>query len=274
MKPFVIAALLAVLAIPALAANTDAPFDRPIHVRRIATGRSESDPRQQNELRCFTYAHFMIKEIDHREVADQQVSLLPVVAGAEPPCQTANRADERVFPPGRLGYAFLGVKQDYVFLSDGEVFNGGIAFAVYRGPSQAPVFEDTVLIQDTPRPFQAIEVNGDTLRLRYTRLQDSACSLFADGQPCWDRFAAAAGIPPGPAPDCGAAYRAARRAHATATCRQSAPGDPACIARSLSGLPAEVAGPSIARYEIWAEVRKTGHTMRPTGKPATCWPAS
>jgi hypothetical protein len=55
-----------------------APFDRPSQTRRVVVGPSPSTHGEKKEVRCYTFAHVMVKEIDAGEVGDEQISLLPV----------------------------------------------------------------------------------------------------------------------------------------------------------------------------------------------------
>ena len=64
-----VAALLSLCPSSVLARDAPASvFDRPLQTRRIALGRNR-------ELRCFTFAHVMVKEIDKAEVGDAAAQL-------------------------------------------------------------------------------------------------------------------------------------------------------------------------------------------------------
>ena len=68
-----------------------APFDRPVQTRHAAQGKKE--------VRCFTFAHLMVKEIDAREIGDEQISILPLASPTQrPPCQARNVVNERMIP--------------------------------------------------------------------------------------------------------------------------------------------------------------------------------
>ena len=110
-----------------------APFDRPLQTRRVVLGPSPSTAGEKKEVRCLTFAHLMVKEIDAGEIGDEQISILPLVSPTDrPPCQAKNAANEHVIPTESWSGYFLGAKDDYVFLSAEDGVNGGLASSSTR----------------------------------------------------------------------------------------------------------------------------------------------
>jgi hypothetical protein len=211
MRPRLAAVVLALLACPCLAqgagADDTSPFDRPVQTRRVVLGPSPNSPGQQSVVRCATYAGFMVKEIDTAEVGDDQISVQPLQSAAErPACQAANRPGEKIVPTDTWGGYFLGVKEGWLLLSAEDGVNGGMGFAVMRSdePSRL-LFQDLATLDHDRVGLRAVSVEGDRLRLRYTRLFAAPCSVQADGATCWARIVAETHVPASPAPDCAAA---------------------------------------------------------------------
>ncbi len=252
---------------------SDPPFDRPLQVRTVKTGKSESGPGLQNELRCFTYAQFMIKEVDHQELGDDQISIIPLAPGAKPPCQTAKLPGERVFSRDGIADYFLGVKGTFVFLSAADGVDLGLGFAIYRSADSALVFSDSARFDDKKPLFSAIDVEQDGLRLRYTRVHRGPCSVATDGAACWARIATETSLPPAPAPDCAAGYLKSRHDLAVAFCKEQPKKDPACVTREMARRTSDDQSPSVVGYEIEATLLGSGQTVHPLGTTAQCWPA-
>ena len=143
------------------------PFERPLRTKRVHTGKQE--------IRCHSFAHVMVKEIDAGEVGDAQISLLPIVSSTDrPACQANNAANEHVIPSDSWSGYFLGAKDDYVVLSAEDGVNGGLGFSVYRGVDPASLFQDAVKFEHDRVRFQSIA--GDaagTQAALYTRLYGS-----------------------------------------------------------------------------------------------------
>lgn len=271
-----LAMILGCFSVAAHAAETgwnDPPFDRPLQVRQIKTGKSATTPGAWNELRCFTYAHFMIKEIDHQELGDEQISILPLADGAKPPCQTANLPGERVFSRDGIADYFLGVKGAFVFLSAADGVDRGLGFAIYRAADSGLVFSDSAAFDDKKPLFRAIEAEQDGLRLRYTRVHRGACSVATEGAACWAKIAANLGLPVTPVPDCAAGYLRSRHDLAAGYCEAQNRKDAACVTAEMARRTDDDQSPSVMGYEIEAVLLGKEHTVHPTGTGAQCWPA-
>ncbi len=280
-RRFAAAALAAILVLlsrapaPAQVRGPDPSFDPPLQIRVVKTGQSKSSPTQQNELRCFTYAHFMIKEIDLQEVGDEQISIIPLTPGAKPPCQTAKLPGERAFSRDGIADYFLGMKGDFVFLSAGDGVDLGLGFAVYRAADNGLVFTDSALVEDKKPMFRSVDPEPDGLRLHYTRVHRGPCSVMIEGAKCWAMIAAEVGLPPppAPAPDCAAGYLKARRELAVGYCKAQNRKDAACVTQEIKRRADDDQSPSVVAYEIEATLLPSGQTAHPKGGAVQCWPA-
>jgi hypothetical protein len=255
--------------------QNEAPFDRPVQTRRVMLGPSQSMPREKKEIRCFTFAHLMVKEIDAREIGDEQISILPLESATKrPPCQIRNAANERVIPSESWSGYFLGVKGDYVFLSAEDGVNGGLGISVYHGADPTSVFQDSVKFAGNRNHFQSVTVDGGGLRLRYTRVYSAKCSVQIDGTACWTQIAAATHLPAAPAPDCAAGYLHAKQAMAAARCEiQSRKSNAACLKTEMDRQAADDASPSVIDYVVDVSLQPLAQTVTPVGNAISCRPA-
>ncbi len=274
------ATLLALLAwfcvSPAAHADDAAPFDRPLQTRQVKLGPSPNAIGQTSELRCTTYAGFMVKELDTAEVGDDQISVLPLQTPAErPPCQAANRPGEKIVPPATWSGYFVAAKADYLVLSGSDGVNSGMGFAIFRtGDTAHKLFEDVATLDHDRIQFRAASVDAGRLRLGYTRLYAAPCSVPADGAACWTRIVAATHVPATPAPDCAAGYLRTKRELAAGRCEaQSHPGDATCLRREMQLLADWDTSPSVVGYDVDVVLGPTGAQISAAGAAKTCWPA-
>jgi hypothetical protein len=244
-----------------------APFDRPVQTRHAAQGKKE--------VRCFTFAHLMVKEIDAREIGDEQISILPLASPTErPPCQARNLANERIIPTASWSGYFLGVKGNYVFLSAEDGVNGGMGFSVYRGADTTSVFQDSVKFDRDRMLFDSVGIDGSGLKLRYTRVYSGKCSVQTDGAACWTQVATAAEIPVTPAPDCAAGYLRSKQVMAAARCEiQSRKTNAACLKAEMERQAADDAAPSVIDYIVDVSLQPPGQSITPVGGALLCRPA-
>jgi hypothetical protein len=280
MRPWVAAVVLALLACPCLAQGAGADdaslFDRPVQTQRVVLGPSPNSPGQQSVVRCATYAGFMVKEIDTAEVGDDQISVLPLQSPAErPACQAANRLGEKIVPSDTWGGYFLGVKAGWLLLSAEDGVDGGMGFAVMRSdePSRL-LFQDLATLDHDRVGLRAVSVEGDRLRLRYTRLFAAPCSVQTDRATCWARIVTETHVPPAPVPDCAAGYLRAKRELAAGRCEaQSHGGDAACLSEELAGMADWDTSPSVIGYDVEVVVGPGGPQRTAMGAAGSCWPA-
>jgi hypothetical protein len=245
-----------------------APFDRPQQTRQVKLGKSK-------DVRCFTFAHLMVKEIDAGEIGDEQISILPLTSpGARPRCQAANVSGEIVIPAASWGGYFLGVKGDYVFLSAEDGVNNGLGFSVYRGADPTSVFQDSVKFDRDRTLFQSVAIDGTGLRMRYTRVFSGKCSVQTEGAACWARIAAAAHLPEAPAPDCAAGYLRSKQEMAAARCEAlSRKKNPACLKAEMERQAGDEASPSVIDHLVDVSLRPPNQTIAPVGGALSCRPA-
>ena len=273
-----VAGLLAAAAVPANAADDRSnppPFDPPLASRTVLLGQSDATAGEKREVRCYTFAHLMVKEIDAGEIGDEQISILPLRDGmAQPACQETNLPDEVVIPVETWSGYFLGVKGDNVFLTAEDGVNTGIGFAVFRGASNAPFFQDAVKFDGDKLLFATVEAEADGLRLRFNRVYSADCSVPVAGAACWAHIAAETHLPPAPAPDCAGGYARAKRELAEARCEaESHPGDAACIKAELARIKDWDRTPSVIGYDVTALVRPGATTISPAAGVVACWPS-
>jgi hypothetical protein len=280
MRPGPAAVVLALVACLGLAqgagADDASPFDRPLQTRRVTLGPSPYSPGQQNVVRCYTFAGFMVKEIDTGEVGDDQISVRPLASPAErPTCQAANQPGEKIVPSKTWGGYFLGVKAGYLFLSAEDGVNSGMGFAVLHGAEPTRLlFLDLATIEHDRVQFRAVSVEGERLHLRYTRLYAASCSVQADGAACWARIVAETHVASTPAPDCATGYLRAKRELAAGRCEaQSHPGDADCLSKEMLGMADWDASPSVIGYGVDVVVGPAGPQVTATGAAGSCWPA-
>ena len=279
MRPAIPAALvvLACLSLPHGAhADATAPFDRPLQTRRVTLGPSPTAPGQQSVVRCYTYAGFMVKEIDTAEVGDDQISVLPLKSQAErPACQAANAPGEKIVPNDTWSGYFLGARAGYLFLSAADGVNGGMGFAVFRTDDTTRLlFQDLTTMDHGRIQLRAVSIEGDRLRLHYTRLYGAPCSVQTGGATCWARIVADIHVPPTPAPDCAAGYLRAKRELAAGRCEaQSRRGDAACLRNEMQGVADWDTAPSVIGYAVDVVLQPSGPQVTATGAASSCWPA-
>ncbi len=247
--------------------QNSAPFDRPLQARRVTV--------PQKEIRCFTFTHVMVKEIDAHEVGDEQISFLPLASATDrPPCQVKNAANERVIPIDSWSGYFLGVIGDYVFLSAADGVDGGLGFSVYRGADTSSVFQDSVKFARDHLQFQTVTADGTGVKLRYNRVYSAKCSVQTEGATCWTQIAAATHLPPSPAPDCAAGYLHAKQEMAAARCEvQSRKNNPACLKAEIAKQSDADTSPSVIDYAVDISLQPPNQTNTPVGGALACRPA-
>jgi hypothetical protein len=251
-----------------------APFDRPLQTRRVVVGPSPATHDEKKEVRCYTFARVMIKEIDAGEIGDEQISLLPVASPTDhPPCQAKNVANEHVIPSESWSGYFAGAKDDYVFLSAEDGVNNGLGFSVYRGADPSSLLQDSVKLEHDRVRFESIASDASGLRLRYTRVYTGPCSVQTEGVACWARIADATHLPAAPPPDCAAGYLQAKQELATARCEIAHHKNAACVKQEIDGMQADDASPSVIGYAADVLIGPSQTSIRPAGGPVACWPA-
>ncbi len=262
-----IARLLMFAILPLIvAAGPRDDFDRPLAVRHVDLGPSETSPAQHSEVRCHDYPHFTVKEIDEREVGAAQLSILPRT-GAAPPCRRANLPGEQVIAEDVWQGYFAGAWGDMAVFDAADGVNGAMAFAIFRPGDSKPRYTAAAFGSPafTPAPGGGV--------LRFSRMVAGDCSVVIDGAACAQRIAAAAGVAPIKVEACRAGYDAEKRAMARARCADRKRSDAACIAAELSGMASWDASPSVLAIPFAVTFRDGTADARPQGAPTACRPA-
>jgi len=190
------------LALPVCAANAADVFDKPLDKKVVKLPADPDNPQNKPKRSCFYYPGFMAKEVDLGEVGAETLSITPVAkAGQKPSCDAKNAGEMVVDPKDWSGY-FEGVKGGFVFFTSGDGVNGGMPFAVVDAKNARKLFDETAGTE----LFHAIALSGDGMTMRYRRVYESPCSLYADPKGCWNKIKAATLLADAAKPECSAAY--------------------------------------------------------------------
>ena len=191
-----------------LPANAMAKETRPAYstsrsrLQRFRFPPIRRDSKAKPAVSCFYFNGFAAKQIDRGEIG-AELSIVPLPAGAEAyKCQEAAVAGEIAVDAKEWSGYFKGVKGAYIFFDADDGHSGGMGFAVYSAPDGKKIFEDT------SKGLHAAELAPSGLVLRYTRVYEAGCSLYADPAGCWAKVKAATGLTQASAPDCAAPYKA------------------------------------------------------------------
>jgi hypothetical protein len=260
------------LALPASAVNlpTDPAFDKPATVKHVRLGPAQTQPVSYKEIRCSYFAGIMIKEWDEQEIGDKEISYVLAPGATKPPCQKSALTGERKLPAGDLTVYFLGYAGGAIFLTDADGANGTIGFYVFDPKTGKQRFTDTTKLDSR---FASVAVNGDTLRLGYTRAVVGPCSVVTDGADCWTKIAQQSGFP-GPAPNCAAGYREAGEKFADDICKAQGGDKNTCMTEQLSRRADWDKASSVIAFDVTSTIGAgNAATITPTGGPAQCWPS-
>jgi hypothetical protein len=127
-------------------------------------------------------------------------SFIRLPTSERPECTRSHVSGEKVFDDSNWSGYFFGVKEDFVFLTDADGFNGGIGFVVYDSRTGKKIFEDTDCLscmylkkmdgtQPLAGPFDRMRISkatGGAVTLKYMRVQQADCDLRADKASCGD----------------------------------------------------------------------------------------
>ncbi len=182
-------------------------FDLPVDKKILDFGPSFEKPsasspdwqwsayrRARNKLFCYWFPTVMVKQYDINQKGAAWVSFIRIAANAHPKCNRSHVPGEKVFKAGSdwWGY-FLGVKRDFVFLTDPDGVSGGIQFHVYDSRTGQQVFEDADCLTcmylkkmygKEPPPalinrMQISKAPGGAVTLKYMRVEQADCDLRA-----------------------------------------------------------------------------------------------
>ena len=194
--------LCALLPASAVAKDKDAAglFDKPAKVAKVPLPADPLNPQAKPVVTCSYFKDFAVKEINRGEVG-AELSIIPLSGGGEAyKCREAAAPGE-IATKDWSGY-FKGAKGAYVFFSADDGQNGGMGFAIIRGADGKKLFDDTAM------NLHAVDVKPSGLVLRYTRVYEAGCSMYADPAGCWAKVREATGLTQANAPDCAAQYKA------------------------------------------------------------------
>ncbi|MDE2183499.1 MAG: hypothetical protein KGJ78_10810 [Alphaproteobacteria bacterium] len=182
----------------AAAGAAGALFDTPIATEVVKLSADPANPGAKAKRTCNFYPGYMVKEVDLGEVGADELAIAPVPDGGRRPACAARTAGERIINPHDWSGYFAGAKGPFVFFDAEDGHNGGMPFAVYDASAGRKLFEDS-----RAGSFISIKLVGRGLVLRYRRVFDAGCSLYA-GRGCWEKIRAATKL--ADKPDCTAAY--------------------------------------------------------------------
>lgn len=238
-------ALLWLVAGPAARAEV---FDTPVDTQVVHLPVDPSNPTAEQKRSCFTFAGFMVKEVDLGEVGANELSITPVAKGAKATACEDKIAGEMVIDPEDWSGYFDGVKGDFVLFDAEDGLNGGMPFAVYSAKTGNKLFEDSRKGDD----FAAVAVSKGALVLRYRRVYLAPCSLMADPKGCWQKIVAATSLSGSAMPNCTAAYKAEMKRTPK-------------FAKDIPGIA------SVIAYEVEARYAAGRLSLEPRPGAAECW---
>ena len=106
-------------------------YEQPLEIRHVSLKPDPLNPQAKRDVSCFTYRHFVVKQVDLGEVGADRLSIIPVAPGRTLPCRQAKERNEYVIPGDSWSGYFLGVKSDYAFFDAADGTNGGLGFMVF-----------------------------------------------------------------------------------------------------------------------------------------------
>jgi hypothetical protein len=234
-------------------------FDKPSREQRVALPADPDNPQAKAELRCFSYPFVMIKQADRGEVGAELAIVPRTPEKPEAACEIKPAEGQLGVPDalqgvGEPGY-LKGKLGDYLIFSAAEGWQGAEGFWVYSQDGNK-LFADLGMPESLKLallPAGNATPSGQALTLRYQRVYQAQCSLFADAQGCWQDISQRTGLS-GKAPDCRPAYQ-----------------------RLLAELPAgkKQAGkatPSLIGYQVEVIIDRTSVShMTPVSGATHCW---
>ena len=173
-------------------------FDAPLKKKVVDCGLSPYyDPHRnrRNELSCYSYSTFMVKQYDEEQKGSEWLAIVPIVGQTAPECSLTHTANEKVITYPEWSGHFMGGKGKLVFFSEADGFDAGMPFVVYDSQTGTKVFEDSY--HDTSifnrkvdsSPFNHMRVfegrNGQ-FSLKYLRVFEANCDLHMEKSSCWE----------------------------------------------------------------------------------------
>lgn len=268
--------IFAVLALPCVCSGfpervvADSLYDQPQEIRRVGLKPDPLNPQAKREVSCFTYPHFVVKQVDLGEVGADRLSIIPAQSGKTVPCRRARERNEYVIPSDSWSGYFEGVKSDYAFFVAADGINGGLGFMVFRVPDRRKLFEDTA-----EKSLQSLEIKDGILTLHYQRVFASGCSVVTGGPACQDTIAKKTGVAAGSLSSCANGYRAAKEEMAKMRCEAQSSEDDACIDKELKIINEQKwdEAPTVIVYEVEAALGGVSPVIKPLSDALVCRPS-
>lgn len=185
---------------PTRSAKSEDSFDAPLKKEVVDRGFSPYyDPRsnRRNELSCYFYSSFMVKQYDEGQKGSEWLAIAPGEGRTRPPCALSHGSGEKVIVyPEWSGY-FMGAKSRLVFFRAADGINAGMPFVVYDSQTGAKLFEedsyhDTSIfnmkkVESSPfNHMRIFEGKNGQFSLKYLRVEEANCDLNSEKSPCWE----------------------------------------------------------------------------------------
>ncbi len=174
-------------------------FDTPVHERVVSAGRSPDGGHAK--LTCDYFPSFLVKQLDLGAEGASWFAIVPARPGHLPVCTLRHGAEETVINGKDWCGYFQGAKQDFVFLSACNAYNGGSDFAVYDARTGKRVFQDTAVnFAEGGIDFGRAPDGG--ISLSYSRVVVFRCTLPREQAGCWSQIESKLGLDNAAAPVC------------------------------------------------------------------------
>ena len=245
-------------------------YEKPLRVRHTALKPDPLNPQAKRIVSCYDYEHFVVKQIDFGEVGADSLSVVPVEKGVEFPCREAREPGEYVIPGDTWSGYFEGAKSDRLFFTAADGINGGLGFMVFSATGKKKLFEDVAA-----KGLQAIETEGEILRLRYQRVFASKCSVVTGGAACREAIAKETGVAAESLSLCAGGYQAAKKQMAVMRCESEKTARSSCVEKELKLIEAQNwdAAPTVIVYDVAVSRSGAAVVIKPVGDALACRPS-
>lgn len=175
-------------------------FDTPLHERVVNAGRSPDGGHAK--LTCDYFSSFLVKQLDMGGEGASWFAIVPAPrSGHLPACTQRHSAAETVINGKDWCGYFQGAKQDFVFLSACNAYNGGLDFAVYDARTGKKVFQDTA-VNFAEGGVVFSRAPGGGIALSYSRVVVFRCTLPREQDGCWSQIESKLGLGNAATPVC------------------------------------------------------------------------
>jgi len=204
-----VAAASASLFCAAMAPDPDgaAFLDPPEAIQQIdVEATAQGDP----SLRCYFYGDYTFIETQAGSPGTGPTVMVPrKPGGARPPCTASSEAGGLRLKTDNL--FLIGRKGPFLFFGETDA-QGAEPFFIIHVPDGRSLYADS----HRSNGFEAASVTDGTLRFRFARQYDAACSLLKEGAACWKKtmqaghFSRAIADQAPPLAACAQSYKAAK----------------------------------------------------------------